>query len=65
MNIIEEIKHEIKTLENKLKDIQEHCSHPIKDTKWSQITDEYGVEEGGYNTYHCKLCDKKWSERTR
>lgn len=62
MSIIDDIKREMKALQDKLADIQAGCSHPIREIKWHMITDEYGMEEGGYTSYHCQLCDKKWTE---
>lgn len=62
MSIIDDIKREIEALQNKLEDIQAGCSHPVREEKWHAITDEYGRGEGGYTSYHCQLCDKRWAE---
>ena len=65
MSIVKKLQNEIKYLQNQIREIQNECSHPE-----SCLVKEYKGNTGNYDptadcywiNFHCKLCDKKWSE---
>lgn len=64
MNIIQDLKTQIKVLEDKIKSIQAECSHPK-----AAVIEKPGASTGNYDPtadcywvdHHCTLCDKKWT----
>jgi hypothetical protein len=63
MTIIDDLRRQIKESEEKIKEIQADCSHPLSArlTLNSGATGNYDDPEGTYWTeHHCTLCDKKW-----
>ena len=63
MSIVNEIKAQIKALEEKLVAIQEACPHPdLVRTKEAQSnTGNWDIGSDRYWTNHyCGLCDKRW-----
>ena len=63
MSIVDDIKTQIKQLQQKLVDIQEQCNHPLpaRVTENKGSTGHWDDPEGTYWTVHlCTLCEKKW-----
>lgn len=63
MTIIEELKKQIEEAKEKIKAIQDECSHPLiaRETKNRGATGNYDDPEGTYWTVHvCTLCEKQW-----
>jgi hypothetical protein len=64
MSIIDDIKTQIKELQQKMLDIQQECNHPLsaRETKNRGVSGNYDDPEGSYWTEHqCNLCEKRWS----
>ena len=62
MNIITELKQQIKSANAAIREIQEACSHPLlaRHTE-NEGTSSYDDPKGSYWTVHtCKLCEKRW-----
>lgn len=65
MSIIKEYREEIVALQTKIAKIQDKCNHPKEAT-----TKKHGSNTGNYDPsadcywtdFHCKLCDKQWTE---
>jgi hypothetical protein len=64
MNIVEELKEQMKALEAKIVLIQTECVHPA-----SAVTEKCDGSSGNYDpsadgswsNFHCRLCDKRWT----
>lgn len=65
MSIVDTLYNDISILQNKIKDIQDNCSHPE-----GAVTKEYGSNTGNYDpssdcywtNFVCGLCSKRWQE---
>lgn len=65
MSIVLELKEQIRTLSNKITEIQAECIHPK-----SAVTKKGGSSTGNWSSTddrywydcHCGLCDKRWTE---
>ena len=62
MNIVEELKSEIKAKQKRIKSIQDSCSHPKEciTKKHSGSTGNYDKQDSYWTNFHCSLCDKSW-----
>jgi hypothetical protein len=63
MSIVDDIKRQIKELNQQLLDLQAECSHPIsaRTVKNEGARGHYDDPEGTYWTVHtCGLCEKSW-----
>jgi len=64
MSIITDLEQQITVLREKIKAIQDKCSHPKEcvNEKCGGNTGNYDPTADCYWTdYHCSLCDKKWT----
>ena len=65
MTIIAELRQQIAALETQIMGIQDECTHPssaLVKKSWGN-TGNYDPSSDCYGTdYHCRLCDKKWTE---
>lgn len=64
MSIIKKLEAEINVLQDKIKNIQDQCSHPESclDKTHGSNTGNYDPHDDCYWTdYHCHLCDRKWT----
>jgi hypothetical protein len=64
MTIIDDLKAQIKDAQDKIKQIQEACPHPliVRETKNHGVTGNYDDPQGTYWTEHkCNLCEHTWT----
>lgn len=64
MTIIETLKAQIADAEDKIKQIQSECSHPLvaRETENKGYSGNYDDPEGSYWTTHiCGLCEARWT----
>lgn len=64
MTIIETLKKQITDAEDKIKQIQSECSHPLvaRETENKGYSGNYDDPTGSYWTNHfCGLCEAKWT----
>jgi hypothetical protein len=64
VTIIYDLRAQIKDAQDKIKQIQQSCSHPLiaRQTKNCGVTGNYDDPKGTYWTDHtCTLCEHSWS----
>lgn len=61
MNIIAQIDQEIVDLQKRKASIQDKCSHPETNSTWHTTKNDYGLGDGGWYSYECLLCGKKYT----